>query len=54
VWDLDEFDLQILQVLVIELKPALKRAIRRLPLALEELEDLGQDFIHVDRRPSLC
>jgi len=41
----NDFSLQILQVVAIEVKPALKRPIRHPPFALEEVENLGQDFI---------
>jgi len=44
VWDLDEFGLQFMQVIVIEVKPALKCPVGP-PVALEEVEDLGQDLI---------
>jgi hypothetical protein len=45
VWDLDEFGLQFMQVIVIEVKPALKHPIGHPLLVLEEVEDLGQDLI---------
>jgi hypothetical protein len=52
VWELGEFGLQFMQVIVIEVKPALKRPIGH-PLALEEVEDLGEDLIRRHMQSSI-
>jgi hypothetical protein len=53
VWDLDESGLQFMQVIVIEVKPALKRPIGHPPFVLEEVEDLGQDLIRRHMQTSI-
>ena len=41
---LDQFDFHIFEVRVIQAEPTLERPVRDTPLALEHLDDVGQDL----------
>ena len=51
---LDDFRFEVVEIRVIQAKPALQGVVGDAALALEELEDLGQECIKGHRRPSTC
>ncbi len=54
VFGIDEFFLQIVQVGVVQCKPPFERPIRDTLLALQHLDDLGQDLFKSHCHPSIC
>jgi hypothetical protein len=48
----EEFILQVVEVVVIEVKSSLEGTIRYPSLAFEEVNDLGENVIEGHRRPS--
>jgi hypothetical protein len=50
---IDELDFEVLQILIVEVEAPFERSIGYAPLALEQVEHLGQDVIKRHRLPSL-
>src|SRR5262245_37692493 len=49
---MDEFVLQVFEILVVQIEPAFERSVRDTLFPLEQDEDLGEHFIEGHRRPS--
>jgi acyl-CoA thioesterase FadM len=47
-----QFVLEVFEVVVVNVKPSLQRPIRHPPLALEQIEDWGEDVIEDHGEPS--
>src|SRR4051812_18630463 len=54
VLGLDKLDLEVFEIGVVQLKPALQGAIRNPPLALEKGNGLLQDVLELHPRSSVC